>query len=359
MVLSEQLFHERLSAERKRTERSLRPFLLMLLDVTGILATEHASKTLATMLSTLSASIRETDIYGWYRSNSVIGIVFSEIGVEQRGAIVSTMLTRVKGMLYGFLPFEEFNRISISYYLFPEHWDHDVPQRPSHPVLYPDISHRENGKRLFTITKRAIDVVGSVLGLLLAAPLFLLAALAVKLSSEGPVFFRQKRVGRHGTPFVFLKFRSMYASNDVDLHKEWFRRFVAGHEELHHANGKASGSYKLPHDPRVTKVGHFLRKTSLDELPQLINVLRGEMSLVGPRPPIPYEVDSYQTWHRRRVLEVKPGITGLWQVRGRSRVLFDDMVRLDLEYAQTVSLWLDLKILLQTPRVVVSGEGAY
>ena len=123
--------------------------------------------------------------------------------------------------------------------------------------------------------------------------------------------------------------------------------------------GTADGVYKLTNDPRVTRVGRFLRRTSLDELPQFINVLKGEMSLVGPRPPIPYEVDAYQTWHRGRILEAKPGITGLWQVNGRSRLAFDDMVRLDLRYARSWCLWLDIKILLQTPKAVVLGEGAY
>src|SRR2546422_5417446 len=122
-------------------------------------------------------------------------------------------------------------------------------------------------------------------------------------------------------------------------------------------NGRAI--YKLTNDPRLTRLGRFLRKTSLDELPQFLNVLRGEMSMVGPRPPIPYELEAYDIWHRRRLLDVQPGITGLWQVSGRSRLPFDDMVRLDLKYARAWSLWLDLKILLRTPHAVFSGEGAY
>jgi lipopolysaccharide/colanic/teichoic acid biosynthesis glycosyltransferase len=134
---------------------------------------------------------------------------------------------------------------------------------------------------------------------------------------------------------------------------------IAGNAERQTAKGNGHGIYKLTKDPRVTRVGAFLRKTSLDELPQLINVLRGEMSLVGPRPAIPYEVEAYQTWHRRRVLEAKPGITGLWQVGGRSRVGFDEMVRLDVRYAAKRSFWLDMKILLLTPRAVIMGEGAY
>ena len=207
--------------------------------------------------------------------------------------------------------------------------------------------------------KRGMDIVGSLLALVIFSPLFLVITIAIKASSSGPVFFRQERIGRYGQPFVFIKFRSMYSENDTGVHKEWFRRFVSGQAERHPTNGNGQGSYKLTHDPRVTRVGKFLRRTSLDELPQFINVLKGEMSMVGPRPPTPYEVDAYQSWHRGRILEAKPGITGLWQVNGRSRLAFDDMVRLDLRYARGWSLWLDIKILMQTPKAVVLGEGAY
>ena len=223
----------------------------------------------------------------------------------------------------------------------------------------PDLSKREEAKRFPSIIKRGIDIIGSVFALTAFSPLFLLITVAIKTSSKGSVFFCQERVGQYGRTFKFLKFRSMHIDNDDGIHKEWFRRFVSGQEELHPTDGNGNGSYKLPHDPRVTRVGRLLRRTSLDELPQLINVLKGEMSLVGPRPPIPYEVKAYQTWHRGRVLEAKPGMTGLWQVNGRSRVTFDEMVRLDLRYARNWTLWLDLKILAQTPRAILLGSGAY
>jgi len=213
--------------------------------------------------------------------------------------------------------------------------------------------------------KRMMDVVGSALALIAFSPFFLAIALAIRLTSKGPILFRQQRVGQHGTPFVFLKFRSMYVNNDASVHKEYVQKLIAGQAERKPSNGNGSGNgngkgvFKLTNDSRITKVGSFLRQTSLDELPQFWNVLRGEMSLVGPRPAIAYEVEAYDIWHRRRVLEAKPGITGLWQVDGRSRVGFDDMVRLDLRYAKTWSPWLDLKILMRTPRVVVLGEGAH
>jgi lipopolysaccharide/colanic/teichoic acid biosynthesis glycosyltransferase len=183
-------------------------------------------------------------------------------------------------------------------------------------------------------------------------------ALAIKVSSKGPVLFKQKRVGLYGQQFTFLKFRSMYVDTDYSVHKEFVTKFIADETEGQSLNGDGKRLYKLTADKRVSRVGRFLRSTSMDELPQLLNVLKGEMSLVGPRPPIPYEVAVYETWHRRRVLEAKPGITGLWQVTARSSVKFDEMVRLDLRYSATWSPWLDLKILLQTPFAVIKGTGA-
>jgi len=151
----------------------------------------------------------------------------------------------------------------------------------------------------------------------------------------------------------------MYTNNNPKVHQEYVQRFIAGQSGNEKGDPGKPVIYKITNDSRVTPVGRFLRKTSLDELPQFWNVLSGEMSLVGPRPSMPYEFEVYDIWHRRRVLELKPGVTGLWQVSGRSRICFDDMVRLDLRYSQSWSLWLDLRILLATPRAVISGEGAY
>jgi lipopolysaccharide/colanic/teichoic acid biosynthesis glycosyltransferase len=204
-----------------------------------------------------------------------------------------------------------------------------------------------------------IDVIGSATLLLFISPLVAAIALAIKLTSKGPVIFRQERLGRFGTRFKCLKFRTMVANNDPKVHKDYIQRFIAGQSDSGNTESEKPTVYKITNDPRVTPIGRFLRKTSLDELPQFWNVLRGEMSLVGPRPPVPYEFEIYDIWHRRRVLEVKPGITGLWQVSGRSRTCFDDMVRLDLRYSQAWSLWLDLRILVATPRAVFTGDGAY
>jgi exopolysaccharide biosynthesis polyprenyl glycosylphosphotransferase len=358
-VLSEEAFHRMISLERKRTERSRKPFLLMLLDMGNGLRSEKNEKALDKILSALSLSTRETDVTGWYQSNSVVGVMFTEFGAEDRNTILTTMMTRVSETLRNNLSSQQFGLISISFHLFPEEWNHDIPQRPSNPTLYPDLARRDSAKKFFCAIKRIMDIVGSALALLLFSPILLVIAIAIKLTSKGPVFFRQKRVGQHGEQFVFLKFRSMKVNNDASVHKAYVKQLIAGNAQSHSGNGNGNGVYKLTKDTRITRIGGFLRRSSLDELPQFINVLRGEMSLVGPRPAIAYEVEAYDIWHRRRVLEAKPGITGLWQVNGRSRVKFDDMVRLDLRYAKTWSPWMDLKILLRTPVAVVFGDGAY
>lgn len=203
-----------------------------------------------------------------------------------------------------------------------------------------------------------MDIAGSAFALIILLPLCAILALAIKATSEGPVLFSQDRLGQYGKKFRFLKFRSMRQNCDSKIHQEYVSRFIAGQVTPGNSDG-AAATFKIQKDPRVTSVGRILRKTSLDELPQFWNVLIGEMSLVGPRPPLEYEFKAYDVWHRRRVLEIKPGITGLWQVQGRSRTHFDDMVRLDLKYARAWSIWLDMEILLRTPAAVVSGEGAH
>jgi lipopolysaccharide/colanic/teichoic acid biosynthesis glycosyltransferase len=258
-------------------------------------------------------------------------------------------------MLKNELTFDQFSQISISFHFFPDDWDQRSSGRPSNTTLYPDLSRLDDVKRPLLITKRAMDIVGSVLALVICMPLLLIIGLAIKISSKGPIFFKQQRVGQYGKCFTFLKFRSMYVDNDSGVHREFVKHLIAGHTERDSSGEDGTAVYKLTADKRITRIGRFLRRTSLDELPQFLNTLRGDMSLVGPRPAIPYEVAAYQTWHRRRVLEVKPGITGLWQVNGRSRVKFDEMVRMDIRYAKSWSPWLDLKILIRTPRAVLKG----
>ena len=358
-VLSEGAFHRMISLERRRSERSQRPFVLLLIDTGRNHPGDKQGRVLLDMLSALQGATRETDVTGWYTANSVVGVMFTEI-VLDNNAVLSTILSRIGAVLRGQLDTDQFSRIKFSFHVFPDDWnsqDQDM-ERPSNPTLYPDLEKRQRSNRLGRATKRMIDVVGSLTLLAMLSPILFIIAVVIKLTSRGPILFRQKRIGEHGTPFTFLKFRSMYINNDSSEHKEYVRQLIAGQAEKKPANGNGTGVFKLTNDRRITPVGRILRRASLDELPQLINVLHGEMSLVGPRPPVPYEVEAYATWHRRRLLVAKPGITGLWQVYGRSRVEFDDMVRLDLRYARDCSPLLDLKILLQTPRAVMGGDGA-
>lgn len=198
--------------------------------------------------------------------------------------------------------------------------------------------------------KRLADVVLATVALVLSLPVLLVVAVAIRRDSSGPALFKQVRVGSNGRPFTLFKFRSMVDGNNDDEHRKYVARFIRGSAE------RNDGLFKLVADPRVTRVGRWLRRTSLDELPQLWNVLRGEMSLIGPRPALPTEVALYsdQAWQR---LRVKPGLTGLWQVSGRSNLSFDEMVALDVRYWQQWSPLLDLTILLKTPKTVLTGAG--
>lgn len=209
--------------------------------------------------------------------------------------------------------------------------------------------------RLYEPVKRMIDVVSAGLGLVALSPLLGVCALAIGRDSAGPVLFRQQRIGENGKPFTMLKFRSMYTAADPKSHQEFTAGFIRGEETPTEVDGQSL--YKLVGDPRVTRVGKWLRKTSLDELPQLWNVLIGDMSLVGPRPPLQYEVDLYSPADRQR-LAVKPGITGLWQVSGRNKTTFKRMVELDVEYIRRRSIRLDLSILIKTIPVVLLSRDA-
>ena len=354
-VLSEEAFRRMIVIERKRAERTNDPFLLMLLECVDRQSQEDFTRALDNLMSALLSATRETDVIGWYRQHQAIGLLFTGLASDCKDTSLGTILSRVSAVLRDDLTFEQFSGISISLHLFPDEWNHKDSGSPSDPVLYPDLHEVKKDKRTKQSLKRAIDILGSALLLILCLPMFVVIAIAVKVTSKGPVFFQQQRVGRYGRHFTFLKFRSMRDHNDHSDHRQYVTQLIAGNAEQIAQNGSGEGVYKLANDSRVTPLGRFLRKTSLDELPQFLNVLRGEMSLVGPRPPIPYEVAAYQTWHRRRVLQVKPGITGLWQVTGRSRVSFDEMVRLDLQYANFWSLWLDFKILMRTPAAVIKG----
>ena len=218
-------------------------------------------------------------------------------------------------------------------------------------VAIPEQVLRYRSRPGYAAFKRGVDTLGALVLLLLLCPLFLVVALAVVIDSGWPIFYRGERVGRNAHTFQVLKFRSMRVNADSSVHAEYLRDLLSGHAE---ANG---GIYKIPSDPRITRVGGFLRKSSIDEFPQLLNVLRGQMSLVGPRPEVPYALADYEPWMFRR-FEVQPGMTGLWQVSGRGQLSVRDMLRLDVEYAERCDIGLDVGILVRTLPAVLRGTGA-
>lgn len=215
-------------------------------------------------------------------------------------------------------------------------------------------------KRFYLAIKRGMDIAGALVGLTLFGPLMLIIAIAIKLDSSGPVFFVQEAIGKDREPFNMLKFRSMYQGADNNQHRRFVEAFVRGKETGQNIDPRTGAPvYKIINDPRITRMGRFLRRTGLDEAPQFFNVLKGDMSLVGPRPPLPYEHSLYDDWAKQR-LAVRPGITGLYQIRKRSQTNFREMVEIDLEYVEKMSLWLDIKLLLLTiPVITIMGKGAY
>jgi len=356
-----EFFQKVLYLERKRRERSCRPMLLMLLDIAQILE-EERGPVVGTVASVLASLTRETDIKGWYSDGQIIGVIFTELNEFDQ----QKMLKKITGALANDLMPTVMRKLEISIHVFPHMQENGQCHLEENLALYPDMRTKRTVKQWSFAVKRAMDIVGSVVGLILFSPLLLAIPVLIRLTSPGPVLYRQDRIGLYGKKFTFLKFRSMYVNNDATVHKEYVKKLIAGKAEENDGDNGANGGngqqkpvYKITNDKRITPIGQLLRKTSMDELPQFINVLRGEMSLVGPRPAIPYEVQNYALWHRCRIVEVKPGITGLWQIMGRSSTTFNEMVRLDIKYARTWSIWLDLKILVMTPWAVIKGKGAY
>jgi lipopolysaccharide/colanic/teichoic acid biosynthesis glycosyltransferase len=352
-IVGEELFKETLRRERKRADRSHQPLVLLLMTMDGQPAADSPARWAAAMAA-VAAAKRETDVLGWFESQVAVGVILTELSAVN-GSIARELEARIRRELGKRFDPDSVNRFSIRFHVHPE------PKAavaegllPLDPLLE-KLQTTDTRTTVYDALKRALDVICSLTLLAVLSPLLFVIAALAKLKSPGPVFFKQVRVGQKATPFTMLKFRTMHVNADAAIHQAYVSQFInSGGEECR----SDTGIFKITNDPRITPVGRFLRNTSLDELPQLLNVLRGDMSLVGPRPPLPYEVEQYKPWHCRRVLEAKPGITGLWQVTGRSRTTFDDMVRLDLRYARNCSFWNDVKILLATPVAVIKGKGA-
>jgi len=339
---NEELFRRLLVRERKRADRSNQPLVVLTLAA-GDLRRPDAALIWRNAIEAVTQT-RDTDVAGWLEHHRRIGIILYDVPATDT-SYARELEVRLRQQLARRLPSDVVARFSIALHIHSNapHAQWDPAELIEHtPVIRQAI-------------KRLLDVLGSAALLLLLAPAFAVIAALVKLKSSGPILFRQTRIGRNMKPFKMLKFRTMHVNADPALHRAFVSGFIASSSTT---QPDGSALFKLVGDPRVTPIGAVLRRTSLDELPQLWNVLQGEMSLVGPRPPLPYEVEQYRPWHARRVVEAKPGITGLWQIGGRSRTTFDDMVRLDLQYAKAQSFWTDIKILLATPGAVFSGKGA-
>jgi lipopolysaccharide/colanic/teichoic acid biosynthesis glycosyltransferase len=294
---------------------------------------------------------REIDVLGWYERDMTLGLLMTEIG-EANSTTIDSISNKILTAIRAAIAADMFRMLTFQFRVFPKEVE-KTSNTDENNIHFPDISRQDKSKSpTGHILKRGVDIAGSLFALIALAPLFLFIGTLIKLTSHGPVLFCQKRVGRYGKEFKFYKFRTMYDGNDPQIHQEYVAKLIAGNLS------EPNRVYKLVNDPRITPIGRYLRKTSLDEFPQFVNVLKNDMSLVGPRPPLPYEFERYQTWHKRRVLELKPGLTGLWQIEGRSRTTFDEMVRMDLGYAIHQSLWVDIKIILQTPSAMFSGRGA-
>jgi lipopolysaccharide/colanic/teichoic acid biosynthesis glycosyltransferase len=339
-------FLNQLRLEKRRVDRSKAPLSMVLYRHDG--KKGELTHNVRMLLKLLRASKRETDILGQL-DNDVIAILLLDTNQDGMKRFMEKVVSEG-----GDLPF------SMGGETYPNHLFENVLRGSEFPVDFQSFVLDDSAGPHFIglLAKRAFDIVVTATMILLALPLMLVVAFAVARTSPGPIIFRQTRLGKGCAPFVFYKFRSMSVNVDDTIHREFVTTLIkGGHKEINQQDA-ANPLYKIKCDPRLTPIGGFIRKTSLDELPQLFNVLKGDMSLVGPRPPLPYEAEKYQAWHLRRILEIKPGITGLWQVEGRSKVSFDEMVRMDLRYTRDWSLLLDLKILTKTVAVVLRREGA-
>jgi diguanylate cyclase (GGDEF)-like protein len=389
---NEQYFIHRLRQEKRRAERTDAPLAIVVFDFSAYVKSLNGGSKISKVGQCITNNTREIDIKAHINGNKIV-ILMPQTAPDKASLVGEKIKNCLESLLHEHHPQHQIalpyrietypafkTPVAYENQLSVEHAHHTDDRQlsqtyfkmswPSSNSLteaavieesqsFSDIQERVTQIQWQLTIKRIIDFIGAAIGLFVFSPVLLLIALAIKITSPGPVLFRQERLGYRGNKFMFLKFRSMYHDCDDSIHKEYMTKFINKNNEKHSDKSGNCSFHKMTNDPRITPLGKILRKTSLDELPQLYNVLCDEMSLVGPRPPIAYEVDRYSSWHKRRIFEVKPGITGLWQVEGRSTLTFDEAVRLDIQYAENWNLLLDLKIILKTFKVVFSGKGAY
>jgi exopolysaccharide biosynthesis polyprenyl glycosylphosphotransferase len=343
-VLADDIFADVLAREFCRADRFEESFALVL-----ITANDSTHNGWTDVIGAIAPTLSAVDAIGWFQRDAAIGIIRPLERLDPQASAAALAATVQRGLAVGLSavnPLTWSIRVEI----------HSTSRNAGAALPPTRTWHQKLHEAIRVLSKRGLDIFGSIALLALLSPVIALIAAAIKLTSKGPVLFRQPRVGQNGRPFTMLKFRTMHVDADASIHRQYVTNFIQSANAAEAAGGQV---FKIVDDPRVTRFGHFLRRSSLDELPQFWNVLRGQMSLVGPRPPVPYEVERYKRWHMRRLWEAKPGLTGLWQVKGRSRTTFDEMVRLDLQYAKRHTLWTDIKILLATPGAVLSGKGAH
>jgi len=353
-VADEASFKRMLCLERKRSERTAATFLLALVSVEPLVGSREKT-TIENIATALATEFRDTDVTGWHQYCSTIGVILTTLNGADHQGITSVISAKIYKVLSQNLQPEQIQQLDVSFYFFPENGENGTGHRKSDEVLYPNIENTDLANKFFAVLKRTTDIVGSLVALILLSPLLLLISAGIKLTSAGPVFFRQKRLGKFGAEFTFLKFRSMYVENDPQIHKEYTRDLIRGTD-------KTKRVYKIQNDPRVTTFGRILRASSLDELPQFFNVLRGDMSVVGPRPERPRfvekflnEVARYNNRHRLKV-----GITGWAQVNGwRGDTSIRKRVEHDLYYLQNWSFAFDLRIIFLTLFPKYRNRNAY
>jgi len=353
VLYPEAYFREKLLQERRRAERTNKPLVIMVVNAEAVRSLDKDQEISGSLSEWVNTSVRGTDICGLLKDGKVIGVILTEVEPEKIDEAKRAVAKNTKEKLTAVLGDDIANHLTISFQTYP---DTESGSEDPDLAFYPEVTSMTVKQSGGDLLKRSIDILGSLIGLAIFLPFFTFLPIIIKLTSRGPVIFSQERVGRNGRKFKILKFRSMYLDNDDVIHREYVKKLIEG--KIGDAEN-TKGIYKIEVDPRITPIGRYIRKYSLDELPQFFNILRGDMSLVGPRPPIRYEVEQYCGWQRNRLMGKRPGLTGLWQVTGRSTTSFDEMVRLDLRYLNEWTVMLDLKILLRTPLAMLKCKGAY
>ena len=345
-ALPHSAFLKELHREERRAERSKAPLSLVLYRIVDNSA--QASQVVLQLVELIHSTMRVTDILG-HVGTDTIAVLCPDTDAHGTKAFMQKIEAKATEL--------QFAAVAATY---PDNlFERLADDGKAAPAFQPFHASDAMGRQAHAYPlKRVLDIAGALLALALLGPFMIVVAAAIALTSRGPIIFKQTRVGAGGTPFTFYKFRSMATNADDRIHREFVAKLIEKGDSPGVAAGAQAATFKMKADPRITPLGRFIRKTSIDELPQFFNVLMGDMSLVGPRPPIPYEAARYQPWHLRRLMTLKPGLTGIWQVEGRSKVTFNEMVRMDLRYIRECSLLLDLKILLKTVVVVARGDGA-